>query len=742
MIYDAIVNIVAKNVDKIPATINGAKNPVFLCDGTYNTHVCDSRCKTEKYLACSDPHHKSPAEHYPGSNPICWEPCGYTDPNDPNNPHAHKEEDVIIDGVTKKAGKFLNIDYGFQVYFPNTGDFEDDPTLRGIGAVTQVKGMNYKNKMDTTKWLREKRIKFGFDVLFYNPTSGKWEEYKANTWIPLPILKDASKFDTDYSEFSDQEWFKEHALEVYDFYVTLSNVDIAAARYDFEVEAVNAEHSTGGKSAIYNRKVVNRTEERNIDNTTNASNSVRNNALSAKHSASKYGFTDIVGRIGNLLITDTDDIRFANLFKLPVDGTWLIDGVVKGVNSGVQNNYLSWHTNSGGRWLDIRGVQVTPEYGMYNTWMTENWAEDKEYAAKHGSIIGSTDVPLPLTSDKNNVTQLLADMFKPGYNILYEISTAGSYSDNLQVIPYFYALDTKLNKLYPIDVYMKEEDEYVPINYYDVLPKSSDSDSEKAKKQKLIDEEHKYVLSLDWAEEKERRNYTTQEKLITNYITDNYNYLIDKAGTRHKLNSPDTIIGTGHALGTVQLINADQYARTFIGSTYTRGEKFNSSAVDDSNTGIFKPISVGGGEHYTNLDNIIYRDHFWSNAQRWHLKLGLPSTAVFIKYDKDGIRHLPTEELVDESGNPIVKDGGEHKLKYEELQDKRYAIIMTAEIYAYGDTYTLKYDQGTINGKAKIGNKTYTFGNNYNGQEIKGTILSVYDAEGSSDLDVTIRGSH
>jgi hypothetical protein len=67
---------------------------------------------------------------------------------------------------------------------------------------------------------------------------------------------------------------------------------------------------------------------------------------------------------------------------------------------------------------------------------------------------------------------------------------------------------------------------------------------------------------------------------------------------------------------------------------------------------------------------------------------------------------------------------------------------MSAEIYAYGDTYTLKYDQGTINGKAKIGNKTYTFGNNYNGQEIKGTILSIYDAESSSDLDVTIRGSH
>ena len=742
-IYNAITNVIAPNVSLAPLTVNGGTNPLFICDGTFNQHKCDANCKTENILACSEPHHRSPASHYPGSNPVCWAPCGHTDPEDPNNPHAHNHDEAEIDGAMKRLGTFVNVDYKFQIYFPNIGDFEQNPNLRGLSAVTDIRGKSYKDSMDTTKWIREKRVKFGFDVLFKNTNTGKWEEYKAGTWISLPIFKDKQTFDKQYSEFSNTDWFKENAMEVYDFYCLGSNVDIASASIQYEAEAVNAEGSPGGKSSPYLRKITNRIEERNVDNTSYTSNRTRNVSLMAKHSASKKSYADVVGRIGNLFITDTDDLRFANFFKETTDTGWLIDGVIRKVNQAVQNNYLSWHTHDGKAYEDIRGELVKPETGMYNTWMMQNWLEDKGYMLKQDKYVGSTSVELPLTSAKNNITQLLGDKFKPGYNVLFEISTLGSYSDKLQVLPYFYALDTEHDKLYPVDVYMEADTEYVPINYYNGLPKSSDSDDLKKEKQKLIDEESDYVLNLDWVREAERRNYTAPEKLITTYITDNYSYLVGSSGIRHPLLSPDTILGTGKkALGTIQLLNVDGNARTFIGSTYTQRENFNKDAKDNTNTGTFSSINYKGGYHFTNLDNLIYRDRFWTGAQRWHLKLGLPSSAVFVKYYNDNVRHKPTDLLRNEDGTPKTDENGSQILKMEEVQNGKYAILMTADIYAYGDTFILHYDQGVENGVITINGKKYTFGDNFNGQEIKGTVLGVYDADSTSTVDIDIQGSH
>ena len=307
---------------------------------------------------------------------------------------------VITDtkGINK-VDTFLNLDYGFSVYFPNEGDFGEDPSLHGIPRTTKTKGYGFTDRMDTTEWTYAKYVKFPFNVIHDGI------RYASGTKIYLDVNK-----------------------EYFDFYCTLGNHEMKAALVDFVALAVNNENvslkgsdpvtnlykdgkvciggtgntvakqdpkgdtyktpqnseyimdaeCTKGHTGHYqnphegiavweNGEVKQKATdcytfkqylkgEASLENTVNI-NFDRDAYKRAKHSAIEKDKVDIVGRIGNFIIDDVGDPRFSNFFKKSDgSGNFIIPGVIPTVDSSKQNHII-------GDITDIRGMNTTQFQG-------------------------------------------------------------------------------------------------------------------------------------------------------------------------------------------------------------------------------------------------------------------------------------------------------------------------------------------------------------------------------------------
>ena len=679
---DAIFDIIKENLGKIPNELpDGSWNPIFKCDRDYNIHICNEFCGTHNVLMCDEPHHNG--LHYDGSNEICWDACFVDDAH-----KYYKPEVQTANGEHLPNGKFVNIDYEFQVYFPNVGDFEQGQKY-GISKLTDMRGLGYVNRMDTSKWTREKRVKFDFNVLYNR--EGTWEQYNSGEWVELPV--------------------KGNTYPYYDFYCLLANDEVKATSVQYDVEAINCAPSPGGDSNYYLRDL-------SLDNdNTLQDNKTRTRKYTSKHGAYKDSVIDVVGRVGNLIVSDSGDYRFSNLFKVPkASEDWIVEGIVKKVMVGVQNQYMAWGGNDGTFGDDIRGKQVAKSSGWYNTWGYQTWL-DHMYDEEGNIIRDRTPVLLPLSPDRNNIGILRTEPMRPGYDVFFELTTVGNYNNQLQITPYFYALNLKNNDITPVDVYIYTEGKYEPINLYDVVGSEDWAEIKK--------DIYPYTINLDWVKEAERRNYwvkeaerrnySVDEKRITDELAQLYREIVKIPsssvpgewvdGPAKELNRP---VGEHYQLGTAQLLTPNTKARTFIGNSETMSERFNGSTD-------------------TNFENKLPEHMYWEKAQRWHLKMGIPSSSVFVGYKNEN-RIDPTDIILNSAGKEMKA--------YEEYQNKDYAILMTMDIKAVGDTFVLQYDHGSDNGKVKIGDKTYTFGT-----EIP-SLVAVYSANKSSIQDVDILKTH
>lgn len=671
-ILDTIITI-SKYYSEIPQTINGLLNPIFICKNIPNVHICTDECREIINLTCNEPHHYG--QHYDYDNDICWDACG----DDNNHKHSVKTPVTDAEGNVVYNGTFINLDNYFQVYFPNVGDFRGTNEY-GIANTTINRGMGYIDNMSTLEWTREKKVMFGFDVLFKR--NGVWEQHQAGEWISLPV-KDSNGKELIY----------------YDFYCLLSNKEQIATNVEFLVEAINCRPSPGGKESPYlGDDFVNADCIFDIYDG-NVTNKDRSLSLEAYHSAYRMTYTDIVGRIGNLIIEDTEDLRFSNLFKQSTsEDKWIVEGILHEVDTSISSHYLSWFNNDGSFAKDIRGVTVSKETGMYNTYGTQEWTSK------------ATALPLPLEAAKNVIPTLRTDQLKPGYNILFDISTIGEYRHKLQVIPYFFALNTDTNTLTPIDVYIKIDDEYKPINYFGLMSEYVQADNTYSDEYyTLKDKLYPYIMNLNWTKEALRRNYSNEEETITKYMGLNaWESVKDASGnvlTTKYLTIP---FGENYALGTIQMLVPGARARTFIGSS-----KVNS-------------VNINGSTE-TNINGTEPGIAFINNAQRWHLKLGLPSSVVYVPY-RNRLHLEPTADV-------ILPDGSSGKA-YEEIEKGNYVILMTADIKAIGNTFVIGYDQGDNNGKITVDGKTYTFGNDIP------TLIAIYDAKKNSTFDIDFIGTH
>lgn len=385
-------------------------------------------------------------ECYAYGDSRCWQPCN----NDAN--HDKYVTEITDNGSTYTMGDFINLDWPFTIYFPNTGDFY------GTGAewsstTSPERGHGYVNGMDATEWTKTKWVEFPFAVI-YNDTT-----YLAGERIYLEVPK-----------------------TIFEFYLPLHDMEIANAEVKFGSIAINTQNGEELECGA--------NKNHNVDNITYAGK-----PMAHHHNADKRTYIDVVGRIGNLAMNDTGDFRFSNLFKQSTS-EWLVKNIVRKVDPTKQN-YIMLDQ------VDVRRVPITSTGTAGNTHNTR---------PERGDL--SKILSFPLTPAKNNIEPLQRQPIRIGYDSYFDLTTLGNYygntlydydgsitGSNLVLIkPHYYRLDLDTGEYKPVDVYMDVNGNYVLINDNDnnsVSYNGSDAN-----------------VSLNWVAEKDRRNYSGAE--VTN----------------------------------------------------------------------------------------------------------------------------------------------------------------------------------------------------------------------------------
>lgn len=529
-------------------------------------------------------------------------------------------------------------------------------------------------------------------------------------------------------------------------------------------------HYMGDEGNTINAKIKPKTTN---DNKTYESNRKRDsNTYGALHGGYKFYSLDVIGRIGNFTIVDTEDFRFSNFFKTPIatKGTaayldptnWLVEGLVLKVHDDRQNLYI-------GDTYDIRGQKANANSLWLDTYGTESWMRGQMGAEGKRDLNNPNLISQILTANVNNIEVLRKEELRFGYDAYTSIETVGSYEQGkVQVIPKYYALkltNKPINEIVdnvdipdilrnaekgdyiPLDIYIDKDGLYSPVN---IFGNAQNGNSNVTKRVDMYD----YTFNLDWTTESERRNYTLEEKATTLKVADALKQIIysdevyDAEGvldtskmTVDEVKEISVPTGRNNVLGTAQYILMDGTHRTFIGSSRSYGE-FNKKLItaysgeepyfglaDKDIDGIsgLGAIKDGGvdGDSYT-VPEVDYQ----KAVQRWHGKLGLPSSSVFVPH---GI------EVNSDNINLVMND--------------EFAIICTAEIIAIGSVWSLHYSQPWFT-KMVINGETYSTSTHYPGHRIgDGTnnyecedclppIIAVYASDNSSVGDVEIIGTH
>lgn len=459
---------------------------------------------------------KNSEHHYSFGDDTCYDPC--------MNDNNHKKHPVKPNDNPDKAesGKFVILDYDFQIYFPNLGDFYGNGNL-GIGNTQKPEGFGYyggkdgEDPMDTTIWLKEKYVVFPFDVTY------KGKTYLAGEKVMLGTYDEATYTWHDDAPAGGADAYK------YTFHCLLNNSEAAATKILYVAVAKNTPVEP----------VESKTEDHNY---TRYGNTKR-----AYHDAFKAYFIDVIGRIGVLSILDTGDFRFSNYYKEAIEG-WKVDQVVHEVDLSKQN-FVSIDDTT------IFGDPVTEVTRGQNTWGLTDWMEPISKLR-----------PFPLTPGENNVKALKNQAHRIGYSDYMSLVTVGNYygennylTNNqykVQIQPFYYYYNLETKQWTPMDVYIRQDgDSYKMINDYGTDQSTT---------------EYNFYYDLNWQAEAKRRMYTQKEENASQAVKDAYYYNTaqDEASLEME-NMVDNIQlphGIKYLHGTANMLFLRDRNRTFIGT--------------------------------------------------------------------------------------------------------------------------------------------------------------------------------
>lgn len=459
---------------------------------------------------------KNSEYHYSFGDDTCYDPC--------MNDNNHKKHPVKPNDNPDKAesGKFVILDYDFQIYFPNLGDFYGNGNL-GIGNTQKPEGFGYyggkdgEDPMDTTIWLKEKYVVFPFDVTY------KGKTYLAGEKVMLGTYDEATYTWHDDAPAGGADAYK------YTFHCLLDNSEAAAAKITYVAVAKNTPVDP----------VESRTEDHNY---TRYGSTKR-----AYHDAFKNYFIDIVGRIGVLSILDTGDFRFSNYYKEAIDG-WKVDQVVHEVDLSKQN-FVSIDDTT------IFGDPVTEATRGQNTWGLTDWMEPISKLR-----------PFPLTPGENNVKALKNQAHRIGYSDYMSLVTVGNYygennylTNNqykVQIQPFYYYYNLETKQWTPMDVYIRQDgDSYKMINDYGTDQSTT---------------EYNFYYDLNWQAESKRRMYTKKEEDASQAVQKVYFYnAAEDEGSMENPGTSTNILlphGIKYLHGTANMLFLRDRNRTFIGT--------------------------------------------------------------------------------------------------------------------------------------------------------------------------------
>lgn len=459
---------------------------------------------------------KNSEYHYSFGDDTCYDPC--------MNDNNHKKHPVKPNDNPDKAesGKFVILDYDFQIYFPNLGDFYGNGNL-GIGNTQKPEGFGYyggkdgEDPMDTTIWLKEKYVVFPFDVTY------KGKTYLAGEKVMLGTYDEATYTWHDDAPAGGADAYK------YTFHCLLDNSEAAAAKITYVAVAKNTPVDP----------VESRTEDHNY---TRYGSTKR-----AYHDAFKNYFIDVVGRIGVLSILDTGDFRFSNYYKEAIEG-WKVDQVVHEVDLSKQN-FVSIDDTT------IFGDPVTEATRGQNTWGLTDWMEPISKLR-----------PFPLTPGENNVKALKNQAHRIGYSDYMSLVTVGNYygennylTNNqykVQIQPFYYYYNLETKQWTPMDVYIRQDgDSYKMINDYGTDQSTT---------------EYNFYYDLNWQAESKRRMYTKKEEDASQAVQKVYFYnAAEDEGSMENPGTSTNILlphGIKYLHGTANMLFLRDRNRTFIGT--------------------------------------------------------------------------------------------------------------------------------------------------------------------------------
>lgn len=497
------------------------------------------------------------------------------------------------------SNTFINLDREFKIFYPFRGDFAENPSLYGIDQVTNTRGKGFTSPMDLREYTKKRTVKFTFDVIPKNEN----RIYKAGELIDLNSI--------------------DKNAETFEFYCILSNDEAAGTPVDWTSFAINNDGDY-------------------LDNS-NLNNATRYD-FAARHSAWRQTYVDIIGTIGGLSLHDTEDWRFAELFKkVRPNAGWLIKNLVHRVNPAKQNMMVADE-------LDVRREERTKTAHQLNTYGFEH-VKDKQ----------TKMFDLPLVPKYNPVEVLRNQTIRIGYNIFADVETIGSYYGNtsditgkklvdtnlgnyLNIQPIYYAYDLVHNVYKPVDIYYNNNGSIVPCYLFN--DRSSESLS-------------KYYYYQDLKKMKKRINVSNKEldrtKKVQSYLS----------GGTWDYRDQEKRYSAGHA---ASIVLYDKH-RTFVGSSKTNGRDMNPGDVNNE------------------LD---YQKH----GQRWLFMAGLPSSAQFVEagkpYTKEEAKKITNKQHIIVLAGNIITKGDVWTLRYTVRGDNSFQVVPNGKVYPklpapYGD---------------------------------------------------------
>lgn len=689
-------------------------------------------------------------------------------------------------------------------------------THLALGNSPYAPNHGYADRMYTTNWIANRFVKFPFAVTYYGRDGGTYTA-GANQWIALSEVCRLSDYrnglsnidvgNTAYAgSLADPDNGVYYSGWYYGFKMASSASEAAGGKVEFSAVAMNNPTVTVKSGLGDNQSCLTNGKGTKVMNSSamdgNAINNEARSGFEARHSTKKVDAIDIVGRIGNLTVSDSTDFRYSELFK-QASSTWEIEGTIHKVDITKPRKIASteetiWNTVAPKQ--SDAGVKTNGHSSLSTTFDYNKTVSGNLVKVGKAS---SEFVVLPLTpADQENVN-LKSDLGKMGYNLLMDIETMGNYygvntyvaydgtestyelldgttvsfpngvekplEEDLDVITrskkvtigaYYWLLDLETGEYVPIDVYFGDEGNRTLCYAWN---KNIQSD---------------FRQYIEYPNEVLRRNITEAELYATKKMRSLYQsdmWLFPEMFERDYLGDANTLV-------------LDAKNRTFIGSSIINGAVYKSKEsgewvgystpkndYTETDTLIGKNTEVfdqnvrnnytidwnGDGDSYGTAEQ-----EFQKQAQRWHFTLGLPSTSFIVpaksafKWD-DSTNSLVLHNYLNDylAGSDYMNtDGTYRQLTIEGAHDALLAdhpksvVVGAIDIKAYGDVWTLHYngetdaedgfivydDEATEIPAGVTPNRKYPKPKGYE----RFPIIAVYDPEITSATDLMMKGTH